>query len=100
MSKLYMKKLEEMVAKQSAGDESQLNMCVYCKKLFTQEQRKWQVCQRAKIFIDFHGEAIAEHMSDRHFQMKNLVTFMRNENLGYKDIFWKIWAATISFDCM
>jgi hypothetical protein len=54
-SKLYMKKLELLFEDES----NMLNRCVYCNSLFTNKQREWMVCEKAKIFIDFHGTVIA-----------------------------------------
>jgi hypothetical protein len=56
-----MKKLEMLFE-----DESNiLYRCVYCSKLFTRAQKDWVHCHKAKIFIDFHGSVIAEHVADR-----------------------------------
>ena len=54
-SKLFMKKLELLFEEES----NMLNRCVYCDYLFTQSQREWMNCPKAKIFIDFHGSVIA-----------------------------------------
>jgi hypothetical protein len=67
-SKIYMKKVEEMV--ESAES---LSLCSYCTSLFTQEQRQWMVCPNAKIFIDFHGSVIAEHVADRYWDVNRFI---------------------------
>lgn len=54
-SKLFMKKLELMFE----DEQSMLHRCAYCNSLFTQAQREWMMCPKAKIFIDFHGTVIA-----------------------------------------
>lgn len=54
-SKLYMKKLELLFE----DENNMLNRCVYCNSLFTQSQREWMNCPKAKIFIDFYGTVIA-----------------------------------------
>jgi len=54
-SKLYMKKLELLFE----DEANMLNRCVYCNTLYTQSQREWMNCTKAKIFIDFHGSVIA-----------------------------------------
>ena len=54
-SKLYMKKLELLFEEEA----NMLYRCVYCNYLYTSAQREWMVCEKAKIFIDFHGIVIA-----------------------------------------
>lgn len=55
-SKIYMKKLEALMEE---GETCNLFRCVYCNSLFTNDQREWMICSKAKIFIDFHGSVIA-----------------------------------------
>jgi rubrerythrin len=51
VAKLFKKKLELLF-----DDESNaLFRCAFCGELFTQNQRAWGVCTKAKIFIDAHG---------------------------------------------
>lgn len=95
-SKLYMKKLEFLLE----DDVNNLLRCVYCNKLFTSSQRSWMVCNKAEIFIDFHGSVIAQHVSDRTWDINKFVLFMRQKGLNWRDIFWKIWGHLNSFDCM
>lgn len=54
-SKLFMKKLEL----QFEDENNMVQRCVYCNSLYTNSQREWMVCPKAKIFIDFHGTVIA-----------------------------------------
>jgi hypothetical protein len=72
-SKLYMKKLELLFE----DEQSSLNRCVYCNALFTLRQREWMVCPKAKIFIDFHGSVIAQHVADRSWDINKFVMFLR-----------------------
>ena len=59
-SKLYQKKLTELVQDDCITDEaSQLRMCVNCQKLFTRASQEWSLCAKARVFIDVHGEQIA-----------------------------------------
>ena len=68
-----MKKLELVFE-----DESNLIMkCAYCSQLYTSKQREWMVCPKAKIFIDFHGTVIAQHVSDRNFDINKFVMYLR-----------------------
>jgi hypothetical protein len=50
------------------------------------------VCPCAKIFIDFHGSVIAQHVADRGWDMNRFIQFLLKENIPIKDIYWKIWA--------
>lgn len=50
-----MKKLELLFEEET----NMLNRCVYCNCLYTEAQREWLNCPKAKIFIDFHGSVIA-----------------------------------------
>lgn len=87
MSKIYMKKVEEMVQSTDI-----LSLCGYCSQLFTQDQRQWMVCPNAKIFIDFHGSVIAEHVADRNWDINRFIQYLKKENVTWKEIYWKIWA--------
>jgi hypothetical protein len=57
------------------------------------------VCPKAKIFIDFHGSVIAQHVADRYWDMNRFIQYMRKENVSWKDIYWKIWGRLQTFDC-
>lgn len=72
-SKLFMKKLELLFE----DEQSMLHRCVYCNSLFTQKQREWLQCPKAKIFIDFHGSVIAQHVADRSWDINKFVMFLR-----------------------
>ena len=96
MSKLYMKKLELLFE----DEQSTLNRCVYCNSLFTLEQRQWAVCPKAKIFIDFHGAVIAQHVPDRSWDINKFVMYLRQkQNLPWKEIFLKFYARLCDFQC-
>lgn len=73
-SKIYMKKLELLFEDES----NMLYRCVYCGTLYTNSQREWSHCPKAKIFIDFHGTVIAQHVSDRRsWDINKFVMFLR-----------------------
>jgi len=95
IGKLYMNKLHIMLE----DDSSILYKCSYCTKLFTQRQQEKFACPKAKIFIDFHGSVIANHMFDRSFDIKKFITFLKN-NLKYswKQVYWKIYSHIIDFE--
>lgn len=48
------------------------------------------ICPKAKIFIDFHGSVIAQHISDRSWDINKFVMFLRQKLVHWKDIFMKI----------
>jgi hypothetical protein len=96
VGKLFVAKLKMMLE-----DESKvLNKCVYCSKLFTNAQREWMVCEKAKIFIDFHGKVIAEHVPDRNWDINKFIMFLETQGLTWRDIYWKVWGRLISFQCL
>lgn len=70
-----------------------------CQKLYTKELANLSVCDKAKIFIDFHGEVKSSHMLDKPLSAKNFIKYLSNEGLSVKNIYWKMWAATISLSC-
>lgn len=77
-----------------------LNRCIYCGQLYTNEQNQWMMCPNAKIFIDFHGQVIAQHVSDRFFDLNGFIQYMNNsKSQKWKDIYWKIWARLLSLQC-
>jgi hypothetical protein len=57
------------------------------------------VCPKAKIFIDFHGIVIAQHVADRYWDINRFIQFMKKEGVTWKDIYWKIWGRLQSFEC-
>ncbi len=95
MSKIYMKKLETLME----GEANMIYRCIYCNTLFTQEQREWNVCPKAKIFIDFHGSVIAQHVADRYWELNKFIQFLRKESVPWKEIYWKVWARLQTFEC-
>jgi hypothetical protein len=74
-SKLYMKKLEL----QFEEEANMIYKCAYCDHLYTNAQREWMICPKAKIFIDFHGSVIAQHVSDRSWDINKFVMFLRQK---------------------
>jgi len=94
-SRIYMKKLESMIE----SEYFVVYRCVFCNQLFTQEQREWMVCPKAKIFIDFHGSVIAKHVVDRYWECNKFIQFMQKENVPWREIYWKIWARLQTFNC-
>ena len=90
-----MKKLETLME----GESNMIYRCIYCNTLFTQEQREWNVCPKAKIFIDFHGSVIAQHVADRYWELNKFIQFLRKESVPWKEIYWKVWARLQTFFC-
>jgi hypothetical protein len=55
------------------------------------------MCPNAKIFIDFHGQVIAQHVSDRFFDLNGFIQYMNTQKqVKWKDIYWKVWARLIT----
>lgn len=96
VGKLYMNKLNILLE----DDSKTLYKCSYCHKLFTQRQQEKFACPKAKIFIDFHGSVIANHMFDRSFDIKKFVNYLKNTmKFSWKQVYWKIFAHTVDFEC-
>jgi len=74
-SKLFMKKLEQIFE----DEANMLSRCTYCNTLFTPSQAEWMVCPKAKIFIDFHGGVIAQHVPDRGWDINKFVMYLRQK---------------------
>ena len=82
-SKLFMKKIELL-----KEDESKmLSRCVYCNKLYTNSQSEWMVCEKARIFIDFHGNVIAEHVPDRNWDFSKFLLHLKEKGLTWREIY-------------
>lgn len=96
VSKLYMKKLETLIDKEGNA----LCRCVYCNKLFTQAQKDKLVCHKADVFIDFHGNVIAQHVADRYWDIKKFVYYLRQQGqMGWREVYWKLWARMTVLRC-
>jgi hypothetical protein len=54
LSKLFMKKLEFLFE----DKKNMLNRCEDCNSLFSNNQREWMTCSKARVFIDFHGNVV------------------------------------------
>lgn len=96
VSKVYMKKLEELLE----DEGNTLNRCVYCNSLYTSAQREWMVCEKAQIFIDFHGKVIAEHVPDQNWEANKFLMYLKEQGLNWKDIYWRIWGRLPFFSCI
>ena len=87
VSRLFMKKLELMLEK----EQNYLHKCAYCNKLFTKKQRKVLTCRSGQQAIDANGQMRAKHVIDRNWDLKKLVTFVRDTfGISCKEIFWKV----------
>lgn len=57
-------------------------------------------CDKATIFIDFHGNVIAQHVADRDFDMHSFLMFLKDKlKWAWDQIFWNIYALLVEFDC-
>jgi len=74
--------------------------CAYCHKHFTEDQREWECCPKAPVIVDFHGNAIAEHVANRSWSMGLWVAQSRKaKNYVARDLFWRIWSLTHFLNC-
>ena len=94
-SKLFMKKLEYLFEE----EHNMLHRCVNCGSLYTSNQREWIQCPQANLFVDYHGNTIAKHQSDKHWDINKFVMFLRQKQISWQDIFWKMFARLQEFKC-
>ena len=95
-SKIFMKKLEILFQ----NSQNMLNRCAHCSTLFTEGQRKWQICEKAsQIFVSAHGEMQAPHVIDRGFELNKFILYMREKKIPWRDLFWKLFSCLIEFTC-
>lgn len=72
-SKLYMKKLEHLFEE----EHNMLHRCANCGELYTSHQREWMVCSQAPLYVDFYGNPVAKHQSDKLWDINKFVMFLR-----------------------
>jgi hypothetical protein len=94
-SKLFMKKLEYLFEE----EQNMLHRCVNCNCLYTMQQKEWMKCPKANIFIDFHGNVVAKHQGDKHWDINKFVMFLRQKQVSWQHIFWKMFARLQEFKC-
>ncbi len=91
-----MRKLEMLLE----DERNLLSRCVYCNSLFTKDQLPTAKCRGAKLFIDFHGNVIASHVGDGSWNLNKFINYLHSTcRLPWRDIYWKVWAHTLCFDC-
>ena len=56
-------------------------------------------CKQASVFIDFYGNQVAKHQSDKYWDINKFVLFLRSKSIPWKDIFWKMFARLQEFRC-
>ena len=76
-----------------------LTRCSYCSKLFAQRNRRHLVCPKAKIFIDYHGNVIAEHVPMAKWDMNKFLLTLRGRKMTWREIYWKCWGIITTMDC-
>eukprot|EP00948_MAST-09A_sp_MAST-9A-sp1_P003818 g3818.t1 len=98
IGKLYMKKLESMLER----EENTLCKCEYCGKLFPVSKHEVLSCDKSKIYIDFHGNAIARHKPSENWNLNKHVQSLRsdsNKPMTWKEIYFKMWGLLNVLKC-
>lgn len=54
---------------------------------------------QAKLFVDFHGNAIARHVPNKSWSVRKFLRSLREQKLSWRRIYWKIWGITHSMTC-
>lgn len=57
-------------------------------------------CDRAKMFIDFHGNVIVQHVADRDFDVNSLVQHLRAKKWSWEQLFYNFYALLLQSDCV
>lgn len=52
------------------------------------------------MFVNANGQAVSKHVSDKHWDINKFVMFLRTKQLGWQEIFWKMWARLQEFKCV
>ena len=94
-SKLYMKKLEYLFEE----EHNMLNRCINCTSLFSNNQKDWMHCTKANAFIDFNGKVVQKHQADKLWDINKFVQFLRQKQISWSEIFWKMFARLQEFRC-
>ena len=76
-----------------------MERCCYCGKLFAAKDRCKTACSKAKIFIDFHGNVIAEHAPSRAWDVNKYLLSLRARKLSWSEIYWRVWGLMATMDC-
>eukprot|EP00742_Colponemidia_sp_Colp-10_P012057 GILJ01013485.1.p1 GENE.GILJ01013485.1~~GILJ01013485.1.p1 ORF type:complete len:740 (+),score=117.42 GILJ01013485.1:42-2261(+) len=97
-SRIYTKKVEQLLEELSSSQRA-LSKCAQCSQLFTAAQRSALVCPEAKIFIDFHGRVVSQHIADRNWHVNQFIQELVAAGVGWKEIYWRIWSICFDFDC-
>ena len=95
--RLFCEKLKQF----QKDEDYQLQLCIFCRQLFTFEQLECgtSFCPESKSDCDVHGRVIADHVPDRDWDYQKFLTYMNNYGLKWDEIYWKIWAKCIQFEC-
>jgi len=81
-------------------DREVLVRCRECNKLLCEKRQGEIPCSIEKIFIDFHGNALAKHEIDSCLNLNEFINYLHNKcNLCWRDVYWKIWSFKILFYC-
>ncbi len=48
------------------------------------------MCAKAKIFIDFHGNVIAEHVPSVRWDINKYLLALRARKLSWRQVYWKV----------
>lgn len=95
LSKVYMKRLEQMFE----DEDNVLFCCDKCQCLYTSSQRESMECNNAKVFVDFHGNAIARHIPNRGWSLNKFIQSLREQGMAWSTIYWRLWGIVHSMKC-
>jgi len=95
LSRLYMKKIEALFQ----SDENMISRCAFCGKLFALKNKSKMACSKAKIFIDFNGSVIVEHVPVPNWDVNKYLLSLRARKLSWREIYWKIWGMIATMHC-
>ncbi len=57
------------------------------------------MCPNQNAFIDAHGQVKKEHVIDQDWDLSKFVLWLRNKKIDWKDLYWKMFAYTVDYEC-
>lgn len=95
VSRIYMRKLEALFTQH----HQVLTRCAFCGQLFATKNRERLVCEKAKMFIDVHGNVIAEHVPSSSWDVNRYLLALRAKRLSWREVYWKVWGVMATMRC-
>ncbi len=73
--------------------------CQLCNAIFNADNRSQYRCPEAKVFVDFHGDIISDHVADQQFSPSQWVQQLHGSLGTWQATYWRLWATSQSLQC-